>query len=701
MKRLPLCVFMMLLSIAAGAAEEELTTAASETIPYAWSFTGARYVAEAGGMSVRVKAQFDVSILQEGWVELPIVSETAAPVALRVDGAPAPFGRLKNGFLQCMLRGTGTHAVECEFLAPISRNDGKAAFSFACPKTPATVMTLHVKEAGVTIESEKAIDINPLPNEGESAAELAFAPGDTLMAAWQVPIPEPPPLPVVQAQFECTVNTLVTFEDQCAACTSSLVFKALRGEANLFRFSLPPGINILRAAAESATSRTSVEEERQVVEVSTSRVVGDNVSVEVVYELPYPEKGPLRAVLPTALDVVRQSGYLAVTARASAEIAPGSVPAAYAPLETAQTPAVLRALSSTALLHAFKYAGTPEPIAFDVTRLDTAPIRVANVDRCALETTCLRDGITMTHARYVVRNNIKQFMRIVLPKGAELLSAEVDGNVVRPVREPGTQASLIPLLASAVTGRKSLPFPVDVFYLEKRPPLAWRPGAITFDAPVIDILATEMAWTVFLPESANAWQWGGVFQRGTFSAGALSRADMAHLEATADATQRMTIARLRDSGVTPPAASAAKPEEPAAQISQPALATMQPAKMLFPREGRMIGFRRSMVPEETPITLKLFVAPQSVFTGARIALYAICLLGGLFIGRKKLPQGLSRRAYTALGVANGVVMLFLHHHANGALILTAPVFFLGGVLLVTLYLALVANARQMMEGAAR
>ena len=86
----------------------------------------------------------------------------------------------------------------------------------------------------------------------------------------------------------------------------------------------------------------------------------------------------------------------------------------------------------------------PRSLTVNVVRYTPQAVLIANVEEARYRALAAEDGRLLVEARYAVRNNQRSFLKVVLPAGAILWSAEVAGRPVRPaVAEAGS--ILLPL----------------------------------------------------------------------------------------------------------------------------------------------------------------------------------------------------------------------------------------------------------------
>jgi hypothetical protein len=74
-----------------------------------------------------------------------------------------------------------------------------------------------------------------------------------------------------------------------------------------------------------------------------------------------------------------------------------------------------------------------------------------------------KEGKTLVQARYAVRNNQRNFVKITLPPGAVVWSASLAGKPTRPGQSP--DGSLLLPLEKARGGEEAPPFVVEILYV--------------------------------------------------------------------------------------------------------------------------------------------------------------------------------------------------------------------------------------------
>jgi hypothetical protein len=128
----------------------------------------------------------------------------------------------------------------------------------------------------------------------------------------------------------------------------------------------------------------------------------------------------------------------------------------------------------------------------------------AVAERATVTTLTNIEGRTLTEISLRVRNHAKPYMKVELPAGVKLLSAEVEGQPVKPLDDP--DGSRVPLLRAGLDSSKA--YNVSFVYYNSGARFA-KSGAYDMGLPKLDIPVNLLTWEVSLPERLEVKQFGG------------------------------------------------------------------------------------------------------------------------------------------------------------------------------------------------
>lgn len=174
------------------------------------------------------------------------------------------------------------------------------------------------------------------------------------------------------------------------------------------------------------------------------------------------------------------------------------------PIGLAELPRLLVAKTSNPILLAFKYIGGAQQLTLGVVRHPAAKVQEVAIESARYYSLITADGTIMTKARFLVRNNDRQFLKLLMPAKGRLWSAKVAGVSSTPaiVEKDGDKEEV---LVRLITSPK--PFEVEVLYQAAVPRLGFF-GSLSLIAPQPDIVALESEWNLLLPSEYTFREWG-------------------------------------------------------------------------------------------------------------------------------------------------------------------------------------------------
>ena len=160
-----------------------------------------------------------------------------------------------------------------------------------------------------------------------------------------------------------------------------------------------------------------------------------------------------------------------------------------------------------ALALAYRYVRPGYKLALDVRRFGEAEVLQALVDSAQFTSVVADDGQMMTEMSLSVRNNGRQFLEVTLPGGANLWSAFVAGQPVRPSLHDGKL--LLPIQQSGVDDGAVV---VELTYVGTNTFPQGR-GNLGFTSPQFDVPLKNARWEIYLPPDYNYQNFAGTMTR--------------------------------------------------------------------------------------------------------------------------------------------------------------------------------------------
>ncbi len=199
----------------------------------------------------------------------------------------------------------------------------------------------------------------------------------------------------------------------------------------------------------------------------------------------------------TVAGAERETGEIAVEAVGTVEL---NVPetAVLRRMDVREANAALRAIARSPILAALRYhrRGSDAPVvALNVTRFPDSPVIAAVAERAVVTTLATAEGRTLTEVALTMRNRAQPFLRVELPQGASIVSAEVEGQASKPAQ--GSDGTRIPLLRPGF--RPTGPYAVSFVYMQTAAPFG-KKGRAELSLPKMDVPVSLVEWEMFLPD---------------------------------------------------------------------------------------------------------------------------------------------------------------------------------------------------------
>jgi hypothetical protein len=176
-------------------------------------------------------------------------------------------------------------------------------------------------------------------------------------------------------------------------------------------------------------------------------------------------------------------------------------------MDVREVGAIARSLSRFPLQAAFRYnrrEGDTPKLQLEWTKFPDSSVLSAVAERATITTLTNVEGKSLTEVTLRVRNHAQPFVKVELPTGAQLLSAEVEGERVKPVL--GADGSRVPLLRAGFN--PSSAYTVSFVYLSSGARFG-KNGAYEMTLPKLDIPVNVLTWEVSLPDRLEVKQFGG------------------------------------------------------------------------------------------------------------------------------------------------------------------------------------------------
>jgi hypothetical protein len=154
-------------------------------------------------------------------------------------------------------------------------------------------------------------------------------------------------------------------------------------------------------------------------------------------------------------------------------------------MDVKEANAYLRSLAHFPPQAAFRYhrqANVAPTLALEWVRFPDSSVLAAVAEHAVVTTLVTSEGKTLTEVRLTLKNQAQPFLKVALPQGAGILSAEVAGETVKPVQ--GADGNRVPLLRPGF--RTTDAYDVSFVFMHSGAPFA-KKGGSELSLPQMDV----------------------------------------------------------------------------------------------------------------------------------------------------------------------------------------------------------------------
>jgi hypothetical protein len=467
-----------------------------EPSPVEATLTRVDYDLRINGVLASGHATLTVDVLKDGWVRVPIPSGLLVREA-RLDGklvslVPGATGK-SGGQLSALLSHPGRAVLLLEIALPIVSSAGEESISLPSTASGVTRAVVQLPRQGVDVRLSGGL----LSEKSESGAEskwIAYARGnEPLSFAWKRKTEDHRATQPLRLRGSLT--QLLGLGEDATSINAEVNVEVTQGAAREARIQIPDKVTINQVLGAMVA-----DWEVQAGELSVTFLepVEQSARFVIAGETRTPREGQIEIPVLRLLNAERETGGVAVEVLGAGEIKDLKSEG----LETADATDLGEMISSrqSPSLAAFRFRSGNRKLArslsVDVARYTPQAVLMANVEEARYQVLLSSEGKSIVQARYAVRNNQRNFLKITLPPGATLWSASLAGKAIRPGQSP--DGSLLLPLDKARAGEEAPEFAVEIVYLGRG--TAWNDkGQFKLGLPALDLPVSRTGLLVYHP----------------------------------------------------------------------------------------------------------------------------------------------------------------------------------------------------------
>ncbi|MEO8358570.1 MAG: hypothetical protein ABI672_00960 [Vicinamibacteria bacterium] len=449
---------------------------------------------------VRGTFRLEGEVFRKGAARVPLITgATLLDTSLQSTTPPLA---LENGRHSAILIGPRPFEIDLGWGAPVVTEPGRASVQIPVPLAGSVNLIIDLPGDVSDVRVEPGLVTKKTTNAGRTIVEASPDRANSVRVSWAARATTT--VAPRESRFLADVKTLITVDETDLRMAALIDFSVVQGQPERFVVSIPQGWTLTSASGGTLDSFSLPNGTAQLNMREPQRRTHQ---VLLGFERPVSGlKFPVDLGLVSINGAQRETGEVAIEGVGTLELT-AEEKGVVKRMDTKETHAALKALTREPLLAAFRYharAGEGVSVPVDVKRFPETTTLAAVADRAEATSLVTNEGRVLTEVKLTLRNHAQPFLRVALPPGASVLSAEVGGEGVKPAMgEGGTR---IPLLRAGF--RPAGPYEVSFVYLQTADAFAKRgDGQLTL--PKMDVPVGLFSWEVFLPDQLQVRDFGG------------------------------------------------------------------------------------------------------------------------------------------------------------------------------------------------
>jgi len=352
-------------------------------------------------------------------------------------------------------------------------------------------------EEGVQIKSESFDGLTEVPAATDGnvlaphGAGLAFKliPGEAGAAGpgWKLTVTTEK----IESWVRAEVMNTISLTETLVSGRSLVRYEIQNAPTKEFRVRVPAAFKNVEVTGPDIRRKDN-DEPSGVWRIELQNKVRGAYTLTVTWDQPWNVKdGSLELMGVEATGAERETGALAVVAPPRLRLEAKTVTPDLLKADARDLPDWAERTSETPVL-IYRYLRPGYKLTLSAQRFEEAEVLQALADSVRLTTVVSEDGQRMTEMSLAMRNNARQYLEVMLPEGAQVWSAFVSGQAVRPSQRDGKL--LLPMERSSGDATVS----VELTYVGTGRFPRGR-GAVGIVSPALDVPVKNARWELYLP----------------------------------------------------------------------------------------------------------------------------------------------------------------------------------------------------------
>jgi hypothetical protein len=418
----------------------------------------------------------------------------------RQEGKGLPLEQ-EGGTQTAVLAGPAEFSVVLDAGLPLNIETGRASFNLPVPSAGSVRLTLEVPGDHTNVKLSPGLITSRTSANGSTTIEATLVPGQPANIWWTTREVVAPVVPR-EVRFLSNVKTLVSVSEADIRLAVLADINVIQGEPAQFEVEVPAGYEVTGTSGASVDS-SDVQSGVLTLKVNAPAQRSHQFLISMEKSI-----GVTKADVPflSVKNSQRETGEVLVEGVGTMELT-ATEAGSLKRMDIKETNPYLRSLARSPLQAAFRYHRQPTEnpsLALEWTRFPDSSVLAAIAERAVVTTLVTTEGRSLTEVKLTMKNQVQPFLKVELPKGASIVSADVAGEKVKPVE--GADGQRVPLLRPGFRPVDS--YEVSFVFMHSGAPFA-KKGGSEISLPKMDVPITVLQWEVFLPEQYKVKDFGG------------------------------------------------------------------------------------------------------------------------------------------------------------------------------------------------
>jgi hypothetical protein len=506
-----------------------------EPPPVEAALTGVEYDLRVDAELASGTARLSIDVLKEGWATIPLPSGLLIRAA-RPDGqvmlrSAGPAGKAGTEATVLLSR-VGRTDLVLDIDVPVTSQAGNEWLTLPSANAAMSRLSVSLPRQGVDVRLSGAILIETAESAGESRWTACGIGSQPIVFAWRRKSEDR--RSTLPLRMRGSVTEILGLGEDSIQMTAEVRIEALQGLVKELRLALPDKLVINQV---SGALVADWESKPGALTVSFLEPVERDTALVITGEKPAPREGEIDLPIVRLTGVEREIGGVAVEVLGAGEIRSRQA-RGLEEVDASELGEMVASRDSPSLL-AFRSRAadrqTARSLTVTVARYTPQAVLMANVEEARCDALVSMEGKTLVRARFSIRNNQRNFLKLILPPDATLWSASLAGRPVRPGRAP--DGGLLMPLQKGRAGEEAPAFVLELLYLSRG--VTWSgKGRARLVLPAVDLPVSRTGLQIYYSPLYRLTPQPGAFRTQTYeppSAAALRASSLAYNEPAAPA----------------------------------------------------------------------------------------------------------------------------------------------------------------------